>query len=258
MKKKSPPVAVTSSPRYWRPLALVSLAANIALLAWWWRATPPVQPPTVAAAPAPAAKMQGSANGPYAALGSFMAENNHVPRLGWNESQFAEFLAGFRASYEGRPVPLDTAAQRLQESISQRVQTMLGSGPANPVEEYFKMLREKESVSRAASGLHYRMTEPGFGPTAKRSDMVEISFAARLPGGEAIPALSRTRIRTNVGDLLPGLAEGVQLLSVGGKALFYLPPELAFAEANWPPQLPRHTPLVFFLELHDIGSAPSG
>jgi FKBP-type peptidyl-prolyl cis-trans isomerase len=47
----------------------------------------------------------------------------------------------------------------------------------------------------------------------------------------------------------------VQLLKVGGKALVYVPPELAFTEKDWPPQLPRHTPIVFFLELHEIISS---
>ena len=240
MKKSPPPAAAPS--RSWRSFALLLLAVNLALAVWLWRsaspaARAPATPPTV---------------GPYAALGSFMAENNRIPRLGWTESQFADFLAGFRASYEGRSVPLDASARQLQEAISQRVQLMLAAERPDPIEDYFRSLREKEGVSRTASGLHYRITEPGAGPPPKPADTVEISFAARLPGGEAVPPLSRARVRMVVHDLLPGLAEGVQLLPVGGKALVYLPPALAFAEKDWPPQLPRHTPLVFFLELHDI------
>ena len=59
---------------------------------------------------------------------------------------------------------------------------------------------------------------------------VVISFAARLPEGQSLPALSKTRARVAVRDLLPGLCEGVQLLKVGGKALLYLPPSLSFPE----------------------------
>ncbi len=245
--KKSPPPAVAASPtRFWRFLALLSLALNVALAAWAWRASPAREPV------APAAATPLVASGAHAALGSFMAENNRIPRLGWTESQFAEFIAGFRASYEGHPVSLDASARQLQERISQRVQSMLAAEQPDPIEDYFRSLREKEGVSRTASGLHYRITEPGAGPTPKPADTVEISFAARLPGGESVAPLSRVRVRMVVRDLLPGLAEGVGLLPVGGKALVYLPPALAFAEKDWPPQLPPHTPLVFFLELHDI------
>ena len=191
---------------------------------------------------------------PYASLGSYMAENNRVPDLGWTEPQFAAFLDGFRASYEGRGLPLDDNAKRLRDEISQRVQSMLATEQPDPLEEYFRTLREKEGVLRTASGLHYRITETGVGPVPGPADQVEISFAGRLPDGRALPPLTRARVKMVVHDLLPGLAEGVQLLRVGGKALVYVPPALAFSEKDWPPQLPRHTPLLFFLELHGIGS----
>lgn len=189
---------------------------------------------------------------PYAALGSFMAESNRISDLGWSERQFAAFLEGFRSSYEGKGVPLDDDAKRLQATISERVQAMLAAERPDPVEDYFRTLREKEGVLKTASGLHYRITETGSGPTPQASDTVVISFAARLPDGQALPALTRARTRMVVRDLLPGLAEGIQLLRVGGKALVYLPPALAFSEENWPPQLPRNVPLAFFVELHEI------
>jgi FKBP-type peptidyl-prolyl cis-trans isomerase FkpA len=132
---------------------------------------------------------------------------------------------------------------------------MLARERPNPVEDYFRTLREKEGVLRAASGLHYRITEPGFGPSPDAKATVVLSFAARMPDGRELPPLTRARVRMKVGDLLPGLAEGVQLLSVGGKALVYLPPQLAFSEETWPPQIPRGTPLAFFVELHEIESS---
>jgi FKBP-type peptidyl-prolyl cis-trans isomerase len=48
----------------------------------------------------------------------------------------------------------------------------------------------------------------------------------------------------------------VQLLKVGGKGLIYVPANLSFKEADWPPQLPAGVPLVFFVEMHDINPAP--
>lgn len=185
-----------------------------------------------------------------------MAENNRIPDLNWTAPQFAAFIEGFRASYEGRGLPLDDEAKRLRDEISQRVEAMLAREQPNPVEDYFRTLREKEGVLRTASGLHYRITEAGFGVAAAADDTVVLSFSARLPDGQTVPALSRTRVRAAVKDLLPGLAEGVQLLRVGGKALMYLSPSLAFTEQNWPADVPRGTPLAFFVELHEIVGAP--
>ena len=250
MKKMSPP-AVPVSASCWRPLALLSLAVNAVLVVVWFR-VPASQPPPPPVAAAPAIKSLPRELASYAGLGSFMAENNRIPDLGWKEPQFAAFLDGLRASYEGRGLPLDDDAKRLRDEISQRVQSMLAKELPNPLEDYFRALREKEGVLRTASGLHYRITEAGDGPTPRAEDSGVLSYAGRLPDGRAMPPLTRARVKMVVRDLLPGLAEGVQLLRVGGKALVYLPPDLAFTEKNWPAQLPKGTPLVFFLELHEI------
>lgn len=245
MKKKSaPPSPSSGSP--WLVIALVSLAANVGLLVWHFL---PAAKPVEAA---PAVPVSAPDLAPYAALGSFMAENNRIPDLQWNADQFAAFQDGFRASFEGRGLPLDEPAAKLRDGISARVQAMIEAERPDPVSDYFRFLREKEGVKDTPSGLHYRITEVGAGSPPKEADTVVISYAAGLPEGKSLPALSRSRVRVVVQDLLPGLAEGVRLLTVGGKGLIYVPPALAFKEVDWPPQLPPDAPLVFFVELHDI------
>jgi FKBP-type peptidyl-prolyl cis-trans isomerase len=126
---------------------------------------------------------------------------------------------------------------------------------SDPIEEYFKNLREKENVQRTPSGLHYRITDEGYGNPPADDATVVISYAARLPDGESLPALSRARVRTAMADLLPGMREGLHLLRRGGKALIYLPPALSFGNGEWPAGVPRGAPVIFFLELHDITAA---
>lgn len=259
MKKPSPPVPAAASSGPWRLVAIISLLANLGLLVWIARSAKPVAAPapeTASTSPATAAATRPRELAPYAALGSFMAENNRVADLGWSQEQFAAFQDGFRASYEGRGLPLDDAAKRLGEDVSRRVQAMLTAERPDPIQEYFRTLREKENVKSTASGLHYRITEEGSDTVPGPNDAVIISYTARLPDGHDLPKLSQTRVRVHVKDLLPGLAEGVQLLKVGGKALVYLPPELSFTAKSWPPQLPKGAPIVFFLELHDVVKVP--
>ena len=265
--KNSPPSPVRSRNSAWPSLAAVSLVLNVALGVWLWRtigaetgrspapAEKENRGPAAADAPVSRPMAQSRELAPYAALGSYMAENNRIADLGWTKEQFAAFQDGFRASYEGRGLPLDDDARKLRDEISARVQKMLATEQPNPVEDYFRQLREKEGVKRTPSGLHYRITEPGAGPKAVAADTVVLSFAARLPDGRALPDFSRARTRMAVRDLLPGLAEAVQLLSVGGKALVYLPPSLAFSEKDWPAEIPRGMPIAFFVELHEIVAA---
>jgi FKBP-type peptidyl-prolyl cis-trans isomerase len=239
----------------WPLIAAVSLAANAGLvIGLLGKRTPPPAPAETVPAAGPRAWTRELA--PYAALGSYMAENNRIPDLKWTPEQFEAFQQGFRASYEGRGLPLDEAATRLRDDISRRVQAMNEGEQPDPVREYFKFLRDKENVRQTASGLHYRITEEGTGETPRAGDTVVISYAARLPDGKSLPALSRTRVKVAVKDLLPGLAEGVQLMRVGGKALLYLPPALSFGENAWPAEIPRGTPVAFFVEMHDVNPAP--
>jgi FKBP-type peptidyl-prolyl cis-trans isomerase len=242
----------------WAIATGVLLLVNVLLAVLLWRSLRGKETSKPAAAVAVEAPKQGGRNvltgelRSYAALGTFMAESNRIADLGWSRPQFDAFLEGFRSSYDGKGFPMDDDAKHLQGEISERVQGMLAAERPNPIDDYFRTLREKEGVQKTPSGLHYRVTEAGEGPKAKASDTVVISFAARLPDGQALPPLTRVRLKTSVHDLLPGLAEGVQLLSVGGKALVYLPPALAFSERDWPPDLPKNVPLAFFLELHEI------
>ncbi len=253
--KKQNAAPLPSKGSSWLLLALLSLGVNAGLLVWHFRSVPqPIEP--VTAAVAPAAPIWTRELAPYAALGSFMAENNRIPDLKWSAVQFAAFQEGFRSSYEGRGLPLDEAATKLRDEISRRVQTMTEAERPDPVKDYFRFLREKEGVKVTPSGLHFRITEEGAGDTPKPGDTVVISYAAGLPDGKSLPPLSRSRAKVVVRDLLPGLAEGVQLLKVGGKGLIYVPPALSFKEADWPPLLPPGVPLVFFVEMHDIMPAP--
>jgi FKBP-type peptidyl-prolyl cis-trans isomerase FkpA len=223
-------------------LLAVSLAANAALA---WRM---LRPPVIDAKPAgPPRELV-----PYAALGSYVAENNHIADLKWSEAQITAFLAGLRASYEGRGYPFDDDARQLRSQINALVQTALDRERPDPVEDYLRTLREQENVSRTASGLHFRITLEGEGEPPKPTDTVVVSYAASTPEGEKIDALINSRVRVSVTDLLPGLAEGVQLLKPGGKALVYLPPQLSFGKGPWPEKVPPGMPLAFFLELHEV------
>jgi FKBP-type peptidyl-prolyl cis-trans isomerase FkpA len=188
----------------------------------------------------------------YAALGTFVAENNHIPSLNWTQPQFAAFVQGLRSTYEGRGYPVDEEAIKLRDQISTKVQALLQTKQSNPIEDYFRTLREKEGVQKTESGLHYRITEQGAGEKPGPEATVVVSYAGRLPDGKSLPMLVRARVKTPVKDLLPGLAEGVQLLPPGGKALVYLPPALSFRSGPWPEGIPQGAPIIVFLELHEV------
>ncbi|RME72014.1 MAG: hypothetical protein D6781_03000 [Verrucomicrobia bacterium] len=230
---------------------VVSVSLNLALVL---TRLAPAKVPERGEAPAPSSGQAAvpPALEPYAAMGSYMAENNRIADLGWTRPQFDAFMQGMRASYEKRPFAFDERARELRDRMSAKVQAMIDAETPDPVEAYFQTLRETEGVKPTPSGLHYRITLEGDRETPGPEDTVVISYTARLPDGTSLASLSRPRVRVRVADLLPGLAEGVQLLRGGGKALVYVPPALSYGDGTWPEEVPRGAPIVFFLELHEV------
>jgi FKBP-type peptidyl-prolyl cis-trans isomerase len=129
---------------------------------------------------------------------------------------------------------------------------MIAAAEPDPVQEYFRSLREHEAVKRTPSGLHYRITLEGHGKAPTPKSTVVYSFTAGLPGGTSLPSLSRSRVRSGLDVLLPGMREGLLLLHKGGKALIYVPPSLSFGDGPWPPEVPKGQVIVFFIELNDV------
>jgi hypothetical protein len=71
-------------------------------------------------------------------------------------------------------------------------------------------------------------------------------------GATPIPQLSSQKARTKVSDMLPGFVQGIQMMTVGGQAIFVLPPALSFGNGNWPMGVDRGTPLIFRFALIDV------
>jgi FKBP-type peptidyl-prolyl cis-trans isomerase len=204
----------------------------------------------------------------YASMGSAVATNMRFTELGWTDAQFAAFLTGFRSAFEGKPYPANEATRRLfaetQESLAAR-DSALASSPSAPapssspasthfdrLDHYLATARENFELQKTSSGLLYRING-GSGPRPRPQDTIVINLSAKAPDGtSALPQLSSSGVRTKVADLLPGLAEGVQMIALGGRGFFVLPPHLSFGKGPWPAGLEPGMPLIYELDLTDI------
>jgi FKBP-type peptidyl-prolyl cis-trans isomerase len=202
----------------------------------------------------------------YVALGSNFAQNTRLAELGWTDVQFEAFVDGLRATFHGSPKPFDTQARLLHEAISRRLQALAEeaqrarekhySGPEG-IEEYMKDAAKNFKLQRSDSGLAFGLMSRGGGARPGPDDTVVVTYNAVSADAQTeLPALSAQRRRVKVADLLPGLAEGVQMMTIESSALLVLPPDLSYGTGAWPAEVSRGSPLIFSVNLHEIIAAP--
>lgn len=113
--------------------------------------------------------------------------------------------------------------------------------------------RSKEGVQVTDSGLQYKVIDLGTGPKPKATDKVRVHYQGTLLNGEEFDS-SYARgepISFELDKVIPGWTEGVQLMPVGSKFMFYIPPDLAYGPAGGGPIGPNAT-LIFQVELLGI------
>ena len=141
----------------------------------------------------------------------------------------------------------DETSNRLYEYLSQRQYDKVKEENAAFLEKKAK----ENNVVKTASGLLYEVVKLGDGgpkPTAE-SD-VEVRYHGELIDGTVFDE-STTPITLNLGRVIKGWTEGLQLMSVGDKYKLYIPYDLAYGEQGTQGIKPYST-LIFDVELVSI------
>jgi len=142
-------------------------------------------------------------------------------------------------------------AKRRAEAEADRA----SSGAANAAEgdKFLLENSQKDGVQMTDSGLQYEVLEMGDGPRPSATDKVKVHYRGTLLNGEEFDSsYSRGEpISFALNQVIPGWTEGVQLMPVGSKFMFYVPPNLAYGPAGGGPIGPNAT-LIFQVELLGI------
>jgi FKBP-type peptidyl-prolyl cis-trans isomerase len=163
-----------------------------------------------------------------------------------------------RTTYEGQPPALtpEEAATIREAFIAKRrseAEAEMGAAAAKNAAEGDAFLlanRAKEGVIVTDSGLQYSVVDMGTGPKPAATDKVRVHYRGTLLNGEEFDS-SYARgepISFELNKVIPGWTEGVQLMPVGSKFMFYIPSDLAYGPAGGGPIGPNST-LIFQVEL---------
>lgn len=114
----------------------------------------------------------------------------------------------------------------------------------------------KSDMTTTASGLKYQVLKKGTGTVSpKATDTVNVHYHGTLLNGTVFDSsVERGQpISFPLNQVIRGWTEGLQLMKVGDKFKFEIPPNLAYGPASPSPKIPPNSTLVFEVELLGIG-----
>ncbi|MGD8234448.1 FKBP-type peptidyl-prolyl cis-trans isomerase [Vibrio sp. TRT 1302] len=136
-------------------------------------------------------------------------------------------------------------AETMQKQAAEKAAAAKKDGDAFRVE-----FEKQDGVVKTESGLLYQVLTPAEGEKPADTDTVQVHYKGTLIDGTQFDSsYDRGEPATfPLNRVIPGWTEGVQLMSVGSKFKFVIPPELAYGEQDTP-TIPANSTLVFEVEL---------
>lgn len=166
-------------------------------------------------------------------------------------------LQGIQHVFAGKAEMTEEETRAALESLDKRVAEKMKTQAAEKAatnkkagDEFRAEFEKKDGVKKTESGLLYQVMTPGEGETPKETDTVQVHYKGTLIDGTQFDSsYDRGEPATfPLNRVIPGWTEGVQLMKVGAKYKFVIPPELAYGEQDTP-TIPANSTLVFEVEL---------
>jgi FKBP-type peptidyl-prolyl cis-trans isomerase len=173
-----------------------------------------------------------------------------------------QLMAGMRDALEGADARLNEQdAMRVLQTFAHQVReaemaSRAGDGERNRTEgdAYRAQNGAKDGVMTTASGLQYEVLSAGSGAQPGASDRVTVHYHGTLIDGTVFDSsVERGEpVTFSLAGVIPGWTEGVQLMQVGSRYRFVIPPDLAYGENGAGQDIGPGATLIFEVELLEI------
>jgi FKBP-type peptidyl-prolyl cis-trans isomerase len=169
------------------------------------------------------------------------------------------FQRGLEDAMAGRDAALDqqeiqTAMQNFGQTVMKAQQeARAASSEKNKTEgeAYLAQNKAKAGVTTTESGLQYEVLTKGDGPVPTKDDRVRIQYkGTTIDGKQFDSSYDRGEpAEFQVGRVVPGFAEALQLMPVGSKYRVVIPSDLGYGDQGSGPDIGPNATLVFEIEL---------
>lgn len=172
------------------------------------------------------------------------------------ELDIKAFNEGLQTGLSGaKPKLTDEEMQKIMQDFQQVMMANLAAKNLADGQAFLAKNKTEPGVKTTASGLQYKIIQEGTGPSPKATDTVTVHYKGTLlDGTEFDNSYKRDEPATfQLDRVIRGWSEGLQLLKKGGKAILYIPPDLAYGARGQGP-IPPNSTLIFEVELMGIGA----
>jgi FKBP-type peptidyl-prolyl cis-trans isomerase FklB len=145
----------------------------------------------------------------------------------------------------------------IQAYLTEVKKTLFEKQHAQEKADNLKFLEEnksKEGVITLPSGLQYKVITEGKGAKPTASDKVKVDYTGTTIDGKEFDSSAKAGKPAEfpLRGVIAGWTEGIQLMPVGSKYIFYIPYDLAYGEQGRAGAIPPFATLIFEVELHEI------
>lgn len=152
---------------------------------------------------------------------------------------------------------LMTQANRLMQQAKEAERTKAPDAQQNAKagKEYIEAQKAKDpEIKTTKTGLSYKIITPGDDTRITDDNLVEVAYTGTFTDGKVFDQTTGDNYATfSPKSVVPGFGEGLKLLGKGGKAILYIPGELAYGVDGIPQAgIGPNQTLIFEVEVKDV------
>jgi FKBP-type peptidyl-prolyl cis-trans isomerase len=215
---------------------------------------------TAAAKKAPAKSAAANAasserNAASYSLGVSMGDQLHSNGVPADAVNFERLAQGVHDALNGKVKMTEQDNVKISKMVRE---AYLAAGETNhrAAASFLSANGKKPEVVTTASGLQYKVLSAGSGDSPKASDKVTVNYRGTLlDGSEFDSSYKHGQAATfEVGRVIPGWTEALQLMKPGAKYQLFVPPQLAY-DLRPRPGIPPGSLLIFEVELLSVAAS---
>ena len=172
-----------------------------------------------------------------------------------DEFNFNANVAGYSAAVLKQKTLMTTdEAQNYLQTFFTQLSTKEYDENRQKGEAFLAKNKLEAGVIQTASGLQYKVIITGNGDKPEATDNVTVHYQGTTLEGKVFDSSYERNSPASfqLNQVIPGWTEGVQLMPVGSKYIFWIPSELAYGERGAGADIKPGETLVFEVELQDI------